>query len=93
MFSQRVYKYIKEENTENLKTVLDSGVPQVIIDHLLSYAIKQGKLESVRVLICYCANLDSYYQANLFNLKNYATRSIRLLINTYILEKNGKRDC
>lgn len=89
-FTYSVYKYILNEDTESLKAVLDSGVQQIIIDSLLSFAIKQGKLESVKVLICRCANLNAYYQSNLFNLKNFASRSIRLFINDYI-EKNGKK--
>jgi hypothetical protein len=66
-FTQQVYKYILEDDTDNLKVVLDSGIPRVILDHLLAFAIKQAKLEAVKILICYCANLETpNYQSNLF---------------------------
>ncbi len=90
MFTQKTYKYIKFNEIENLKAVLDSGVQQVIINSLLSYAIKNNKLEAIKLLLEYCADFESYYQGNLFNLKNYGTRNTQLYIDECVLAKRSK---
>ena len=76
-FIQSIYKYIITEDVTNIKTILGQGLPQVILNQLLSYAIKQNKLESIKVLISYCADPYYWLQLNNFYVKyygNYATR-------------------
>lgn len=88
MFTQKIYKYIQEEKVTELETILESGVQRVILDSLLAFAIKYNKIESIKLLLKYCANINEF-PFNKFYIKNYIkSNAVRQLLLKYINRKD-----
>jgi hypothetical protein len=71
MFNQKIYDYILKEDLEKMEVILDTPLKQPVLDQLLAFAIKQNKLEAIKLLISYCANPYKWLQINNFYVKNY----------------------
>ena len=91
LLDQEVYNYVLNEDLVNLKVVLDSKVPQVILDNLLSWGIRKNKLKSIQLLLQYCANPFASLQMNQFYLKNFGDFFTKQYLNNYISSEGNPK--